>query len=194
MEKMKINLPIIVEGRYDKSALCGYVDAHIITTDGFSIFNNKEKQALIRKFSKDGVILLTDADGGGRQIRSFLQGIIPPDKIHNLHIPKIAGKEKRKTKASRAGLLGVEGMKRETLEDLLSPFSSDTPPRKVGEAVTKLDFFLDGMSGGENSSLRRAKLCSLMELPEDMTAKALLEAVNIFLTREEYKALITEID
>lgn len=193
-EKLKISLPIIVEGRYDKSAISGYVDAIIVTTGGFSIFNNKEKQALIRKLSRDGIILLTDADGGGRQIRSFLQGIIPKEKIHNLHIPKIAGKERRKDKASRSGLLGVEGMERATIERLLSPFAVSNTDRTCREAVTRLDFFEDGLSGAENSTEKRKKLCSAMELPEDMTAKALLEAVNIFLTKEEYKQIINEIN
>ena len=112
MEKVRINLPIIVEGRYDKSALSGFLDATIITTGGFSIFNDKEKQALLRRISANGVILLTDSDGGGKQIRKFLQGILPPDKIHNLFIPKIEGKESRKRHKSAAGTLGVEGMER----------------------------------------------------------------------------------
>ena len=100
MEKTKISLPIIVEGRYDKSSLSGFLDATILTTDGFSIFNNKEKQALLRRVAQNGIIVLTDSDGGGKQIRKFLAGILPSDKIHNLYIPKIAGKESRKRKPS----------------------------------------------------------------------------------------------
>ena len=115
MEKVKISLPIIVEGRYDKSALMGFLDANIITTGGFSIFNNKEKQALIRRIAERGIIVLTDSDGGGKQIRKFLCGIIPSDKIHNLYIPKIEGKESRKRKPSADGTLGVEGMDKETI-------------------------------------------------------------------------------
>ena len=194
MEKLKIAIPIIVEGRYDKCAISGYVDAVIVTTGGFSVFNNKEKQALIRKISGDGVIILTDADGGGRQIRSFLQGLIPTDKIHNLHIPKIEGKEKRKNKASRSGLLGVEGMDRETLTRLLTPFAIGKSRNISRKLITKLDFFEDGLAGGECSSGKRAKLCRLLDLPSDMTSKALLEAVNIFLTKEEYKMLVNKIN
>ena len=122
MEKIKIDLPIIVEGRYDKSALMGYLDAKIITTGGFSIFNDKEKQALIRRIGENGIILLTDSDGGGKQIRKFLQGIIPKEKIHNLYIPKIEGKEKRKSKASKEGTLGVEGMDKDTILRLKKDF------------------------------------------------------------------------
>jgi ribonuclease M5 len=193
MEKLKISLPIIVEGRYDKSALSGYVDAVIITTGGFGIFNNKEKQAMLRRICSGGVILLTDSDGGGIQIRSFLQGIIPKDKIYNLYIPKISGKEKRKAHPSKAGLLGVEGMDRETIERLLSPFSSGEEVNKSRELTTKLDFFEDGLSGGSNASVLRAKLCQALLLPTDMTAKALLEAVNLLIDREEYKRLISKI-
>ena len=115
MEKIKISLPIIVEGRYDKSTLSGFIDATIITTGGFSIFNNKEKQALIRRIGEGGIIVLTDSDGGGKQIRKFLAGILPSDKIHNLYIPKIEGKESRKRKPSASGNLGVEGMEKEVL-------------------------------------------------------------------------------
>ena len=193
MERLKIDIPIIVEGRYDKSALSGYIDATIVTTGGFSVFNNKEKQALIKKLSKKGIILLTDSDGGGRQIRSFISGLVAPDKIHHLFIPKIEGKERRKRSPSKSGTLGVEGMTRETITRLLSPFSASEKTRKSGEMTTKLDFFEDGLSGGENSSERRARLCELMELPRDMSAKALLEAVNLFLDKEEYKALLEKI-
>ncbi len=193
MEKLRISIPIIVEGRYDKAALSGYIDGVIITTGGFSLFNNKEKQALIKKLAGDGVIVLTDSDGGGRQIRSFLSGILPKDKLHHLFIPKIEGKEKRKRRPSKAGTLGVEGMDKEIILKLLAPFSSEKREEKTMEMTTKLDFFEDGLSGGENSSFLRAQLSRLLDLPDDMTAKALLEAVNLLVTRDEYKACIEKI-
>ena len=194
MDKLKISLPIIVEGRYDKATLSGFVSADIITTEGFAIFNNKEKQTLIRRIAERGIILLCDSDGGGRQIRSFLSGIIPREKLHHLHIPQIDGKEKRKRKPSRSGKLGVEGMDKEILVRLLSPFEDKYFLQKVGEMTTKLDFYEDGLSGGENSSARRARLAELMELPRDISAKALLEAVNLLYTREKYKELVALID
>jgi ribonuclease M5 len=193
MDKLKISLPIIVEGRYDKATLSGFVSANIITTEGFSVFNNKEKQALIRRISVNGIILMCDSDGGGRQIRSFLSGLLPRDKIHHLYIPKIDGKESRKSHASKEGFLGVEGMKRDVLERLLAPFASGDKTRKSSKMITKLDFFEDGLSGGEGASQRRAELCRLAELPCDMTANALLEAVNLLYSYEEYKHLILKI-
>ena len=191
MEKIKVSLPIVVEGRYDKSTLSGFVDATIITTDGFSIFNNKEKQLLVRRLCADGAIILTDSDGGGKQIRSFLSGIVGSDKIYNLYIPKISGKEKRKQKPSAAGTLGVEGMSREVLSRLLEPFSVDKDIVRKG-GISKTDFFIDGLSGGENSSLKRARLAHLAGLPDDISANALLEALNILYSYDEYKALLAK--
>ena len=192
MEKVKIALPIIVEGRYDKSSLMGYLDAKIITTGGFSIFNDKEKQALLRRIGEGGVILLTDSDGGGKQIRKFLQGILPADKIHNLYIPKIEGKESRKKKRSAAGVLGVEGMDKDTILRLLTPFIEGENKHKEVKMITKVDFFLDKLTGCEGASENRARLCQKCNLPDDMTPNALLEAMNLLYGYDEYKAMINK--
>lgn len=193
MEKIKIALPIIVEGRYDKSALAGFIDAHIITTGGFGIFNNKEKQALIRRLGASGIIVLTDSDGGGRQIRSFLSGILPKDKIHHLHIPKIEGKESRKAHASKAGTLGVEGMEKEVILRLLAPFVSDGEVKKDDKMITKVDFFADKLTGCDGAAERRREICRLASLPEDMTPNALLEAMNLLYGYDGYKAIVAKI-
>ena len=190
MEKVRINLPIIVEGRYDKSALSGFLDATIITTGGFSIFNDKEKQALLRRISANGVILLTDSDGGGKQIRKFLQGILPPDKIHNLFIPKIEGKESRKRHRSAAGTLGVEGMEKDVILRLLTPFIDGEKVERSNKMITKVDFFADKLTGCEGASENRAWLCRECNLPEDMTPNALLEAMNLLYGYDEYKRII----
>jgi ribonuclease M5 len=192
-EKLKIALPIIVEGRYDKATLSGYVDANIITTDGFSVFNNKEKQRLIRRLCERGVILLTDSDGGGRQIRAFLSGILPKDKIYHLYIPEIEGKERRKAHASAAGLLGVEGMKKEVILGLLEPFANGEIQQKSEKMITKVDFFEDKLTGAPNSAARRAEICKALDLPHDMTPNALLAALNMLLGYEKYKELINRI-
>ena len=195
IEKKKISLPILVEGKYDKNTLSQIFDANIITLGGFGVFNSKEKQQLIRKIAKNGIILLTDSDGGGKQIRSFLLGILPPELVHNVYIPTVKGKEKRKTKASRSGLLGVEGMSRDVLEKLLAPFTEDGGRVKLsGEngdrEITKADLFLDGLSGTDNSAALRAELCRALELPEDLTAKAMLEALNMLVGYSEYKSAV----
>ena len=194
MEIVKISLPIIVEGRYDKSTLSGFVDGTIITTGGFSIFNNKEKQALIRRIGSNGIIILTDSDGGGKQIRKFLQGIIPPDKIHNLYIPKIEGKEKRKSKPSAQGILGVEGMEKDVILRLLTPFSNGEIKQKGDKMITKVDFYQDKLTGWDNSSQHRELLCKACDLPTDMTPNALLEAMNLLYGYDEYKRILSQND
>ena len=135
----RLRLPLIVEGRYDKSAVLGMVDGVVITTDGFGVFNSTEKRALIKRLSEDGILLLTDSDGGGKQIRKFLMGILPPDKIHNIYIPKVEGKESRKRKASKSGTLGVEGMEKETVLRLLEPFTEGEKTEKSTKMITKVN-------------------------------------------------------
>ena len=194
-ERIKVSLPIIVEGKYDKSTLLSIFDTTVVTLGGFGVFNSKEKQALIRKIASGGIIVLTDSDGAGKLIRSFLNGIIPKDKIYNLYIPKVAGKEKRKTAPSKEGLLGVEGMGREELIRVLTPFIVND----VGETrfnskpikmITKVDFYMDKLSGAENSVLRRNELAMRFDLPSGMSANALLEALNIVTTIEEYRKAV----
>jgi ribonuclease M5 len=193
-EKIKLTLPVVVEGKYDKIKLDSIFDATVIVTGGFSVFNNKEKQQLLHRLCGGGVIILTDSDGGGKQIRSFLQGIIPKDKIHNLYIPKTPGKERRKVHQSKEGLLGVEGIEKDTLLKIFSPFISGEKAEKLSKMITKVDFFQDKLTGFENSSERRAKLSALADLPCDLTANALLEALNLLYGYEEYKALVEKLD
>ena len=197
-EKIRIRLPVIVEGRYDKSTIASMFDATVITTDGFGIFNSKEKRALIKKLGERGIILLTDSDAGGKQIRSYLSGILPKDKIFHLYIPEIEGKEGRKKSRSRAGLLGVEGMSREVLEKVLAPFISKGACNEIRQAsqakmLTKLDFFNDGLSGGEGSSEKRAALSRALGFPSDMSANALIEAINLTVGYEGYKRIFSEL-
>ena len=196
MDKIRIDIPVVVEGKYDKNTLLQIIDATVITTGGFSVFNSKEKRSLILRLAeKKGIILLTDSDGGGSQIRKFLLGILPREKVYNVYIPKIEGKERRKDKASKSGLLGVEGMKRNVIERIFAPFAkSDGVSQKEASSkqkmITKLHFFEDGLSGGEYASQKRDALAKHFNLPEGMSAKALLAALNIVAGYEEYRAAL----
>ena len=198
MDKKKISLPIAVEGKYDKNAILQIFDATVITLDGFGVFNSKEKQALIRRLSRDGIIVLTDSDGAGKLIRSFISGILPKDKIHNLYVNAIKGKERRKSAPSKEGILGVEGVGRQELERVLAPFVVNDDGNtdfavKSGKMITKVDFYMDKLSGGENSSSLRNDLSVYFSLPKGMTANALLEALNILTDLDGYKAALSEI-
>ena len=198
MEKIKIRYPVIVEGKYDKNTLMQLFDTTVIATGGFSIFSSKEKQAICRKIAKDGLIILTDSDGAGGVIRSFLKGILPKEKIFNLYIPKIEGKERRKTAPSKEGYLGVEGMDRNTLVKLFEPFALNDADDgentyKCKEKITKTHFYLDKLSGADNSTARRDRLAAEFGLPCGMTANALLEALNIIAGLDEYKEAVGRI-
>ena len=187
-EKLKIPYPVIVEGKYDRLRLISVIDAHIITTDGFGIFNKKEKTALLRALAKTGqVIVLTDSDGAGKLIRSHISGCLPADKIINLYTPEIFGKEKRKAEPSAEGKLGVEGMERELLYKLFLPYTDENAgARGLENPLSKTDFYEDGLSGGKDSSERRDALAVKLGLPKGMTANALLAAVKMICTYEEY--------
>ena len=188
----RIRLPIIVEGRYDKSAVMSMFSATVITTDGFSVFNSKEKQALIRRIAKDGIIILTDSDAGGKQIRSFISSILPKEKIFQLYIPRIEGKEKRKTHKGKEGILGVEGVGGDVLRKLLTPFTTDACEEKEEkkEIITPVDMFNFGLSGREDSAKLRDFLAIALGLPEGMNAKALLAALNVISNKEEICSIL----
>ena len=191
MDKLQIALPIVVEGRYDKIKLSSIVDGTIIPTDGFALFNDKEKQALLRRLAKDGIIVLTDPDGGGKQLRSFLSGLLGTEGVYHLHVPAEKGKERRKRTAGKAGLLGVEGIEADTLRALLAPFAGGAPARRA--SLTKADFFADGLSGGEGSAERRAALAKRLNLPPNLTPNALLSAINLLVSEEEYRQALSEV-
>ena len=131
-------------------------------------------------------MVLTDSDGGGRQIRGFLSGILPPDRVIHLYIPKIPGKEKRKAKPGKAGLLGVEGMTPDVLRSVFAPFLSDAPARPSSEPITKTDLYTRGLSGKAGAEQRRAELAESLGLPGDLPANALLDALNILFSRDEF--------
>ena len=194
MEKLIIPYPVVVEGKYDKIRLSNIIDAQIIVTDGFGIFKKEEKRLLLRRLaSASPLIVLTDSDGGGKVIRSHLSGILPKDRIIPLYIPQIKGKEKRKEKASAAGTLGVEGMEDSLLRDLFLPYVStegDPLTRAAENPLSKVDFFEDGLTGGANSTQKRDELAVKVGLPAGMSANALLEALKLLITYEEYLALV----
>ncbi len=188
-ERISVPYPIIVEGRYDKLRLESVIDARILTTDGFGLFNKKEKAMLFRALAeKTPLVVLTDSDGAGKLIRSHLSGILPPDKVIHLYVPRIEGKEKRKSTPSAEGVLGVEGMERQMLHDLFAPYAAEEAPRGVlkGEAITKTDLYQKGLTGKENSQEKRNALGERLVLPPRMTPNAFLAALNVLLTREEF--------
>ncbi|MBR3640532.1 MAG: DUF4093 domain-containing protein [Oscillibacter sp.] len=196
--KRSVREVIVVEGRYDKNALSQVVDATIVTLEGFSVFRDREKLDYLRTLAeKRGVIVLTDSDGAGLLLRNYLKSVLPKEYLRQAYIPDVYGKEKRKRAPSKEGKLGVEGMKPQALLDALTRCGAtfedgETPPR--GDAVTKADLCAWGLSGGADSAQKRRALLKKLALPERLGANAMLEAINLLMTREEAEALLAEED
>ena len=185
---LQIRQAIIVEGKYDKIKLSSLVKAVIIQTNGFGIFKDREKLALLRRIAdRRGLVVLTDSDGAGFVIRNFLRGALPKDRVLHAYVPDIYGKERRKEKPGKEGKLGVEGMDEETL--LRAPQNAGVQTAESGrqrDPITKYDLYTCGLSGHEGSQTARKKLLHALELPERMSANALLQALNVLYDREEF--------
>ncbi len=194
---LKTDKIIVVEGKYDKIKLSSLIDAVIIETDGFGIFKDKQKQKLLRMLSeKKGLVILTDSDSAGFTIRNFISGFVSKDKIVNAYIPDIYGKEKRKDIPSKEGKLGVEGVPAQVLKDALEKAgvlceNSINEERRI---VTKLDFFYDGLTGGKHSKEKRQQLLKNLSLPQKMTTNSLIEIINSYMSYEDYKDCINELE
>ncbi|HIS05438.1 MAG TPA: DUF4093 domain-containing protein [Candidatus Fimenecus stercoravium] len=191
---IRIRQAVIVEGKYDQIRLSSLVDTVILTTEGFGVFKDKEKQKLLRRLAYErGLVVLTDSDSAGFVIRSFLNGIVEPQYITNVYIPDVFGKEKRKAAPSKEGKLGVEGMR---TEQLLEAFRKAGVTAETGDApherreVTKTDLYEDGLSGGQDSARKRRRLLRALDFPERMNANAMLKLINTCMTYAEYKAAV----
>ncbi len=191
-EKLKIPYPVIVEGKYDRLRLLTVMEGQIITTDGFSLFKAEEKRQLLRTLAKKTpLIVLTDSDGAGKVIRAHISSLVPKDRLIPLYIPQIPGKEKRKNAPSAEGTLGVEGMERALLYDLLRPFRDESAVLAAKEnPLSKTDLYLDGLTGHPDSAARRDALAASLGLPRGMTPNALLAALRLLLTYEEYLSAV----
>lgn len=194
----KVREVIVVEGRYDKNTLSQVVDATVIPLGGFSVFNDREKLALLRRLGASrGLILLTDSDGAGFQIRNFLKGALPKEQLKQAYIPDIYGKERRKRTAGKEGKLGVEGMRPEVLLEALrkagATFEGEDPLEHLTkEPVTKADLLEWGLIGGTGTAKKRQALLKRLELPEHLTPNGMLEALNLLYSRDELKAVLSE--
>ncbi len=183
---------IVVEGRYDKNTLSQVVDATIVETGGFGVFKDRERLELIRAMARRrGIIVFTDSDGAGFVIRNFLRGAVPPEQVKHAYIPDVYGKEKRKSSPSKEGKLGLEGMRPEVIVEALRRAGATIEGETSGRAggITNADMFALGLTGRPDSAARRAALLRELRLPERMTGKAMLSALNVLMDRAELEDL-----
>lgn len=187
---------IVVEGRYDKNTLSQVFDAVIVETSGFGVFKDREKLALLRRLAEArGLVILTDSDGAGLVIRNFLKGSIDPALVKMAYVPEIAGKERRKPRPSKEGVLGVEGMCPETLIEALrragATLGGQAPTHRSGD-ITKATLYELGLSGGPGSAKKRRELLRRLGLPEKLGANALLDVLNALYDAEELRAAVLQ--
>lgn len=196
---IKIKETIVVEGKYDKIRLDSVVDGIVIVTNGFSVFKDKEKLNFIREMAnKTGIAVLTDSDAAGFAIRNFIKQGIPKDKIKHVYIPDVFGKEKRKNQPSKEGKLGVEGMDNAILAAAfrragITILGEDAAEKTIERPITRMDLYLDGFSGGKDSSEKRRRLLSLLGLPQRMSTTLLCEIINSVTDMETYKKIVEQI-
>lgn len=194
---VRIKEAIVVEGRYDKNTLSQIVDAPIFETAGFGIFKNKEQMSLLRRTAeKRGLIVFTDSDGAGFVIRNHLKSAIPGKYLKHAYIPDIPGKEKRKASPGREGKLGVEGMTPEILLEALKRAGATIEGESVTQrnAITKQDLMALGLSGGANAKEKRLALLKILSFPEHMSSNAMLEALNVLYTLEEFTVVVEKLE
>ena len=193
---VKIRQAIVVEGKYDQNTLSQLVDTTIFQTRGFGVMHDKALLELLRKAARTtGLIIFTDSDGAGFVIRNFLKGALPKEGVLHAYIPDIPGKEKRKRAPGKEGLLGVEGMTKEILLEALENAGADLggeAAKKPGDTITKFDLYTAGLSGRPDSAAKRTAFLEKLRFPAHMSANALLDALNLLYTREEFLALFED--
>lgn len=192
---LKIREAIVVEGRYDKNTLSQIVDAPILETSGFGIFKDKQQMVLLRRIAeKRGLIVFTDSDGAGFVIRNHLKSALPAKYLKHAYIPDVPGKERRKSRPGREGKLGVEGMSPEIILDALkkagATIEGEDSPKTQG--ITKQDMMELGLSGTPDAGTKRLALLKKLDLPERMSANALLQALNLICSLEDLQKLLEQ--
>ena len=186
---IKLSQAIVVEGKYDKNALRQLVDAPVFETNGFGVMKNRELVELLRLTARRrGLIVLTDSDGAGFVIRNYLKRVLPKAGVLHAYVPDVYGKERRKAHAGKEGKLGVEGMPPEILLQALRNAGVEVSegPAQRGAPIVKADLYAAGYSGRTDSAAQRAALLKELSLPEHMSSNALLDALNVLMTREEF--------
>ena len=187
---IRIKEAVVVEGRYDANTLRQIVDAPVFETGGFGVFNDRERLKLLRLAAETrGLIVLTDSDGAGFVIRRYLSGAIDPKLVKHAYIPDVYGKERRKKTPSREGKLGVEGMRPEIILEARrcagATVEGESAHRATG-GITKADLYAAGLSGKPDSAEKRRALLASLGLPERMSANAMLRALELLYTRDEF--------
>lgn len=191
---MRTKRLVIVEGKYDKIKVERILDAMILTTDGFSLFKDKQKRAFIqREAVTNGLLILTDSDAAGFKIRNHISSFVPAERIMHAYIPDVFGKEKRKETFSKEGKLGVEG-----IEDAILIESFKKAGIEEKEAAPNhtdsYDLYAWGVYGTKDAKTKRQRLMKRLDLPERLSKNNLLKYINRNFSKEEFQTIMEEVN
>ena len=190
--KIRVKQVLLVEGKYDAAKLSSLVDGLILTTDGFGIYKDKEKQALLKELGRlRGVIILTDSDGAGFRIRNFVSNLVGEQYVRQAYVPALPGKEARKAQPGKEGLLGVEGVPAELIRQaVLTAAENGQEVPRSGRAITYADLFDWGLSGTAGRAELRRAAWRRLGLPPRLSKKALCPVLNELSRFEDMDALL----
>ena len=194
-ERIHTGRVLVVEGKYDAARLARLTDAMILLTDGFAIFSDKKRQRLLKELAvKNGLLLLTDSDKAGFQIRTYITNLVGAEHVVQAYVPALPGKERRKALPGKEGLLGVEGVPdelvRQSLLDALGPEAGQTAPPAAGRPITYSDLYDWGLSGTAGAAERKYRLLAALGLPPRLSKKEMLEVFNRLYTFEQLDELL----
>lgn len=194
-EKIKTDDIIVVEGKYDRIKLSEIVDGIILETDGFAVFSEQElRTTLINLAENRNIIILTDGDAAGFQIRAYIASFLPKEKVRHALIPDVLGKEKRKAAPSKEGKLGVEGIDSDVIREVLIKAGINKSKTTISDPVTVADLYELGFSGREGSANKRRKLLSILKLPQRTGTHLMLSVINTIMSKDEFYGLIKDFE
>ena len=178
---MTVKEVIIVEGRDDTAAVKRALDADTIETHGFGI--RKEIWNRIEKaYEERGIIIFTDPDYAGNEIRRRLKERFPDAGEAFL----------AKSDAERDGDIGIENAAPEAIFEALrkAHFTKTQPYFEFCEE----DLMRSSLAGKNGSRKRRAQIGKILGIGYGNTA-AFLDRLNRYgITREEYNEALRTID
>lgn len=179
MDKLVIKEAIVVEGRDDTAVLNQVTDALIIETHGFGITKNTW-DLLEKAYKEKGLIILTDPDYSGEEIRKRLVKAFPDSK--HAYMPR--------KKAIKKGDIGIENATPEDVKQVLKKVCT------VQEAPANLfemnDLDKAGLIGGRDSKDFREKVGAILGIGYG-NGNAMLKKLNSFgITKEAFEKAVEE--
>ena len=182
MEKLRLLETVVVEGRDDEAAVLRAVDAAVISTHGWGLPDGNVER-IRAAYERTGIIILTDPDFAGENIRRRLSEQFPDAKHAYLARP-----EASKRQGERVVDIGVENAAPEAIQAALLAARAQVQTGPSAEMVTQADLIALGLAGGSGSTQLREALGKELGIGS-CNAKAFARRLAAFgIPREEFLA------